>query len=176
VTERLQQTRESVQSVISEDPTAKIVLLDGSKKNYSDFFSEYDIHYVHLNNFMSRIFINSPFKGLGEAFMLLSCQDLIAGYKVVNKLSGRYSVYGYDSGQDPKIAFSSNKAVTIHYSLNSVTFDEWLDFLKMHLEDLTHGISIEDLLTNFTSKLKIPSIETLGVEGQNGITGGFAKF
>jgi hypothetical protein len=165
-----------LQSVINEDPTAKIVLLDGSKKNYSEFFSEYDINYVHLNDFMSRIFINSPFKGLGEAYMLLSCKDLLAGYMVVNKLSGRYSVYEYDSEQVPKIAFSSNKAITIHYSLDSVTFDEWLDFLKMHLEDLTHGVSIEDLLTNFTSKSKISSVETLGVEGQNGITGGFAKF
>lgn len=176
VTERLQQTKESIQSIKGEDPTAEIVLLDGSRVDYSDFFSEYDIHYVHLNNYMSRKFINSPFKGLGEAFMLLSCKDLIAGYSVVNKLSGRYLIHEYDSELVPKIALSSNKAVTIHYTLNSATFDEWLDFLKMHLEDLTHGVSIEDLLTNFTDMLKISNVEKLGVKGLNGITGGFAKF
>jgi hypothetical protein len=174
--ERLNQTKEGILSIQKNYPEARIVLLEGSKRDFSNQFNGMGIEVVHFGKMFDQYIIRSPFKGLGEAYMLLSSASFSRHAKKVNKISGRYLISTNNNNADNLVAFSSNKAITILYSMQRSTYIEWLIHLETNFTELSKGLAIEEALTSFVAINNLAISQELGVEGLNGITGGLGKF
>lgn len=101
--ERLIQTVATLHSIQLQLPNARIVLCDGSKPNYGEWFGDVfpELTYIHVESFDSDIALkirSCGNKSLGECHLLIACdhicKDLIHEADHVIKVSGRYMVEG----------------------------------------------------------------------------------
>lgn len=99
--ERLIQTVASLHSIQIQLPHAQVVLCDGSKPNYGEWFSTVfpELTYLHLESYdpaIAQTIRTCGNKSLGECHLMLGCwhicRDLIQNADFVLKLSGRYMV------------------------------------------------------------------------------------
>jgi hypothetical protein len=158
------------------DSSAHIVLIDCSRNEFLLGQDFQGVEIYRIKKWIPRIVINGPFKGLGEAIMLIASFELTSDFEFVSKLSGRYQLSSHPIST-PEVLFSlsDEKASSIYYRMPIEVYREWLKFIDSNLSHLSTGVSMEDLLTKFTKKWNLNPIGKLGVEGLNGITGGLTK-
>ena len=174
--DRLQQTIDTLESIRKNDSSADIVLIDCSRNRFllRAEFERFEIY--RITKWIPRLVINGPFKGLGEAIMLISSFNLTSQYRTVSKLSGRYKLISQPiSNVEALFSLSDKKAITIYYRLSNDLYRKWLIFVESNLSHLSRGVSIENLFTEFTENSRVHPVEKLGVEGLNGVTGGLTK-
>lgn len=88
--ERIQQTKHTVASIRKVSPGATIWLVEGGADSWQDIDFGCD-RYIYVGNRSKvRKAVDSQYKGVGEAEMLLSVIENIKDFSFVFKISGRY--------------------------------------------------------------------------------------
>ncbi|WP_143077841.1 hypothetical protein [Desulfomicrobium norvegicum] len=125
--------------------------------------------------------VDSPFKGLGEAVMLLYAMMKCGFDKEVDlffKLSARYVItnsFCLDSWSSDKISFlfRNGSVSTRCYAVSKKCIRIFIFALLCSIPMLMMGRSIENVLPRFIGKKHIASLKFLGINGFVGPDGDF---
>jgi len=180
LSERLAQTKLSIESAIQNFPSSEIFLIDNSNVNET-FLQELrlcpNVRTVSISNKISKYLSLSPYKGLGEAYVTLAllgiCQDENSDFC---KLSGRYVLTPKAKDLFPikEILFKNvnRLSMTVFYAVGSqITKQLWYLYLYENLWRLSRGTSIEEILYSFTYENNFQDSPKLYVEGLLSIDG-----
>jgi len=169
---RTKQTIASLESITIYANTKNYVLIDGSKETTNSNLDYTFEKFISIQNPILKAIINGPFKGLGEAILILIVDISNLSVENVSKLSARYQITKYQSPDPIIYKVLDGVAVTVYYSMKSQIFVQWQDELLRAIPTLCRGKSIEGVLFDFSSSRGFVSTDSLGVKGLNGITGG----
>lgn len=172
---RALQTLETVESIRSQCPEAKIILLEAGLNRHMghELISKVD-KYVYLGcNKLVRWAVDGSNKSLGETMMLLAAAGQLRAYKGhYFKISGRYLLNtSFDLDSMVKWGFCFKKygrtISTRLYSFSRRAFPFWVVCLVccLPLLLLKPKWSVELVMPLFVGKQKIKLVETLGVQG-----------
>ncbi len=164
VEERYLQTMKSIESIRKFIPNVEIMLCDASNlEEYSEMEEEIrkSVDYYHnfYGNNVIKASVESEYKGLGEAHLLLEalkkvgCNNnyFVERYNNVFKLSGRYylnSMFKYDDFNGETNVFtywdgSTTSFSTIFYKISGKCIEDFMIALTEMTEELEKGMSIE---------------------------------
>lgn len=183
--ERIEQTLNSISSIREICPQADIILVDGGNSNPEKYFInlvEKFIYVGDINNISKAI--NSSFKGLGEAKMILKIIDEVKTYDFLFKLSGRYFLnkefkmeeYDFEAfnfknylekGKIPygESGYLKGSHSTRLYGFPNKYLMNYEKAMKKIIFDLTRGKSIERVIAKYFKKCRFYYHKTLGVSG-----------
>lgn len=179
--ERIIQTRHTLASIAKNIPFAKVILVEGGMIDIKEFMPTNIEYYYIGSNPIVRWGVDSPFKGLGEAVMLLYAMMKCGFDKEVDlffKLSARYvltSSFCLDSWSTDKISFlfRNGSVSTRFYAVSKKCIRIFIFALLCSIPSLMLGESIENVLPRFVRKKHIASLEFLGINGYVGPDGNF---
>jgi len=180
LSERLAQTKLSIESALQNFPSSEIFLIDNSNVNETSLQElklSQNVRIVSINNNISKLLSLSPYKGLGEAYITLAllgiCKDEEFDFC---KLSGRYVLTPKAKYLFPikEILFKNlNRfSMTVFYALGTQNTKQlWYLYLYENLWRLSRGTSIEEVLYSFTHENSLRDSPKLYVEGSLSIDG-----
>lgn len=185
--ERLIQTQKTIQSVRERCPGAKILLVDGGCKNPESLKNEVD-QYIYIGDVpLIKKAVNSKYKGLGEAYMLLEAIRNVEIADYYFKLSGRYflndnfkltnfefSAFNFRNYTKRNISIAKTEYVkgshsTRLYGIPGEKLSQYEKSLKKSLKELRIGMGIEYVMPKYLKKEKIYYLDKLGVAGYCGV-------
>jgi len=169
---RLTQTKETIASIKMNSDHALIAIIEGSKYPKIHDLADQEVLVFQLQSKILKFVVNGPFKGLGEAILLLLFRPDASTTTYVKKISGRYVVNEDLQARPILFREHSGSAVSISYGMIPEVFNCWQNYLEAHLLVLSQGVSMEQLLHNFTRENSFTGSHLLGVSGKNAITGG----
>jgi len=163
--ERFKQTMKTINSLKKYIPNLEILFCECSdidisiqnsiKEEVNYFYNFYDIDNIREK-------VNSKYKGIGEAYILMEGINKMESrnYKNIFKISGRYYLntnFNYNQFNNNYNIFTnwddSNKSLcTIFYKININYLDIFYNNLFNSLNKLQEGYSIEIVIYNFFSK------------------------
>lgn len=191
--ERIKQTQSTIQSVREKCPSAHVVLVDGGEQDpqLQDMVDEY--FYVG-NDEKIRQAVGSPYKGLGEAYLILSVLDKIKEeYDYYFKLSGRYyltdafdvtdfqfSAFNFKNYTKKKMNIGESQYVkgahsTRLYGIPGKQVKQYDIALRESIKKLKKGRGIEYVLPQCLKKEKFYYKDVLGVAGLCGVNKEFLE-
>ena len=183
INERYKQTLKTLSSIRQKVHNVKILFCECSDlKNYQEEENELknkvDYYYNFYQNENIRTKVNSKYKGLGEAHILLESlkiiqNEIIDNYENIFKLSGRYylnSNFNYDyfnNNYDQFTNWDSNiySYCTLIYKIKYNSLQEFENCLKISLNELESGNSIEQCMYNNFSNVNVKVIDKFNVSG-----------
>lgn len=172
---RFIQTKNTIASIKSISDKALIVVVEGSKYAGIDELVDENVLVFQLKSNILRFVVNGPFKGLGEAILLLLIRPKAKSTTYVRKISGRYIVNEVIEKKPILFREQSASAISISYGMTLDVFEHWQKYLEINLTVLSKGISMEQLLYDFTRRHSFDGSPILGVSGQVAVTGGETK-
>jgi len=177
VHERYKHTLKSIQSIRKYIPDVEILFCECSDMTDMPLY-EKDIrakvdYYYNFNNIRSKV--ESPLKGLGEAYILINGFEKIhKSYKNIFKLSGRYylnSNFNYEMFNNNKNIFTNwdnsiNAYCTVFYKINGEDILLLKNALINSIPELECNQSIELALCKYFNPIEnINVLEKLNVSG-----------
>ncbi len=182
-TERFEQTLHSLETIRSKVPEVLIVLLENSDltgreevvlKKSADWVVSF------AQNSRAVALRDSPFKGAGEVYMLLSIQHIIQNfdYEKIFKLSGRYWLsdrFDVQCFPNDKFGFllRDGSYSTRLYSAPKTLEGLYQTQLRMTFKAALEGASIESMITHGIPPSKIELLPFIGVRGQVAVCGDY---
>ncbi len=183
---RIMQTEKTIQSIRFHCPNAHIFMVDGGERE--PIITESVDSFVYVGNVPKvKKAVNSRYKGLGEAHMLLEALKKLGSYEYFIKLSGRYYLNdkfdladfdfdafnfvnytrgGLASGVG-KYKYGSHS--TRLYGFPGNRLPEFEAGLKKSLTRLSHGVGIEYALPYALRKQYFYYRDQIGVSGHCGV-------
>lgn len=169
---RFFQTKETISSIKSASAQVVIAIVEGSTYSRIHELADKDTVVFQLKSKILRFVVNGPFKGLGEAILLLIIHAEANPTTYIKKISGRYIVNQAIEKRPILFREQSGSAISISYGMSFDVFECWQNYLELHLSDLSRGISMEQVLHNFTQDYSFTGSPILGVSGRTAVTGG----
>lgn len=169
---RLAQTRETIASIKSTTDRVVIAILEGSKYAGIYDLADQDVVVFQLKSRILRFVVNGPYKGLGEAILLMLIRSEADASTYVRKISGRYTVSQAIETRPVLFREQSGSAISVSYGMTLNVFEKWQSYLETNLSALSKGISMEQVLYNFTKSNSFKPSPLLGVSGRTAVTGG----
>lgn len=180
LSERLAQTKLSIETALQNFPSSEIFLIDNSNVNETSLQElklSPNVRIVSISNNISKYLSLSPYKGLGEAYITLAllgiCKDEEFDFC---KLSGRYVLTPKAKDLFPikEILFKNlnRLSMTVFYALGTQNTKQlWYLYLYENLWRLSRGTSIEEVFYSFTHENSLRDSPKLYVEGLLSIDG-----
>lgn len=178
VEERIAQTEKTISSIREKIPNAKIIFAEAGLIEDTGRLSSRVDQYIYLgNNYFVRIAVDSIFKGIGEAVILLFVSKYLPkDIDFYFKISGRY--YLNDEFDLKKwidgffvVRKYDNVFSTRLYGFSSKMFGLWRRSLLFSIPLLLSGQSIERIMPMFINKKYIKHIDNIGVSGLGSVYG-----
>jgi len=179
IEERFQQTLKTIQSVKSKIPNYYIVLIEASKniEKYENKFKELVNEYYNFKddkNITQKV--ESPYKGLGEIYMMLGYlyNNNINKFDSLIKISGRYYLDNtfefkiFDNNHNVFRSFYDTVVSTRLYKITNVYFIKFIENLKNSIIHLEKGKSEEEI---FYLLMNYIHTNHLGLSGNVAISG-----
>lgn len=191
VDERIEQTIQSIRSIRERCPNADIILVDAGMKNPKDSLEPLVDFFIYLGDEKRvRKAVNSKFKGLGEAEMILGSFAYIKDYEFVFKLSGRYQLnesFAADNYDFERFNFKNyvvgrpnlygeakyikGSHSTRLYGVPVRFYADWEKALRRCRWKMKLGIGIENAMAGFIKGDKFFYQKVLGVSGKVAVNG-----
>lgn len=179
IEERFQQTLKTIQSVKSKIPNYYIILIEASKniEKYENKFKELVNEYYNFKdnkNITKKV--ESPYKGLGEVYMMLGYlhNNNINKFDSLIKISGRYYLDNtfefkfFDNSHNVFRSFFDNVVSTRLYKITNCYFIKFIENLKNSIMHLEKGKSEEEV---FYLLMNYLHIDHLGLSGNVAVSG-----
>ena len=181
--EREQQTLTTINSIKTKVLSAKIVLIEGGKKDWMDERTKKLVdQYIFLgNNRLVRFACDSKLKSFGEAIMLIVAFGRINFYKKLNfKISGRYYLNDnfnlsnwhsegftvhYVKDNDKYANIDSQYILTRIYSFSYEMINYWKSAVVKGLPYILIGYPIENTLAKFFPHKFVNFVKVVGIAG-----------
>ena len=169
---RFIQTKETVTSIKEKSKQAIIVVIEGSKYPRIREIVEEGVFVHQIKSRILKFIVNGPYKGLGEAVMLMILQPETKIKTYVKKISGRYILSQEIESRPILYREQSGSAISISYGMTIEVFIKWQRYLESSLSAMSRGISMEQILYNFARENAYSGSALLGVSGRTAVTGG----
>lgn len=190
--DRVKQTLDSIKTIRSKVPNARIIMLEGGKVDFSQQFSTLVDEYHYMNSKIARFFVDHKNKGLGEVYLLGRGLRALPQKKemIAFKIAGRYELnesFEISRYLDGDVSFRVshtlvhskhfNKPIrvgelnTIIYSFYGNQKRYMLFTIYKALIPLLMNFSVENVFYYLVSKRKLNSVSMLGITGQISSTG-----
>jgi len=171
IEERISQTEKTISSIREKIPNAEIILVEaGLKKDVGPLSSKVD-KYVYIGDkFLVRLGVDSIFKGIGEAIILLSVSKYLPGADFYFKISGRYYLDNdFDLNKWDNNYFTVRKYDNVFstrlYGFGAQFLNIWKKSLMFSIPLLLSGQSIERIMPMFINKKYIKHLNKIGISG-----------
>lgn len=185
--QRIKQTLESIETIRSIVPNARIIMIEGGQSDFSSQFSKLVDEYYYMNSKIARFFLDHKNKGLGEVYLLLKGLRVLPNKKemIVFKIAGRYKLsekFEISRYTEGEVSFKVNytkvysryfnktfrigELNTILYSFNGNQKRYMLITIYKALIPLLMNFSVENVFYYLVSKRKLTSVPLLGITGQ----------
>lgn len=182
VEERIVQTEKTISSIREKIPTAKIILAEAGLVEDTGRLSSKVDQYIYLgSNYFVRKAVDSIFKGIGEAVILLFLSIYLPkDIDFYFKISGRYYLndeFDINKWCDGFFVVRKYDKVfsTRLYGFSSKMFGSWRRSLLLSIPLLLSGQSIERIMPMFINKKYIRHVENIGVSGLGSVYGDVQK-
>ena len=176
--ERYEHTLKSILSIKKYIPNVEILFCECSDMseymNYEGNIKNSVDYYYNFNDIsVIKTSVDSLYKGLGEAYILLNAfRQICKPYKNIFKLSGRYYLndnFDYDVFNNCQNIFtnwekSDCSYCTVFYKINGVYLNIFKDALMKSISNLEENLSIECCIFKYFNK-NIMLIDKLNVSG-----------
>ena len=185
--DRIKQTIDSIETIRSKVPTARIIMIEGGQVDFSPQFSRLVDEYYYMNSQITRFFVDHKNKGLGEVFLLGRGLRALPQKKemIVFKIAGRYKLnetFEISRYLEGEVSFKVNytEVHSRHFNktirvgeLNTIVYSFYgnqkrymLFTIFKALIPLLMNFSVENVFFYLVSKRKLNSISLLGITGQ----------
>lgn len=180
--ERFLQTINTIESIRKYN-NSEIVLLEGkpiTEKEENNIIDKVDKYINYGNNEIIQKSIDSQFKGLGEAKVMLEFitnnKEYVNQFENIFKISGRYSLndeFDYSLFDNNKCCFRTHQNIELYttlYKIHIKHINYYLNFLLYYIAtvnetNINNGLEGEIFRFFKTNKNSIITDKMLGVEG-----------